>query len=612
MSDAKPARWWSADIQSQDRWRFVLDYVRAIETAQSKMVDRWVKYTWLYDRNARVLGVGGKMRSMAEGDPTTENICRNNVETATSLLGNEATRAAALTDGAEWSVQRKAKRLERFLEAQFKRLDWDALQVRMVRAGCITGNGYLKFYIEGGAICADYVPSGEIIVDDESCMGGMPLQMAQRRFVDKDVLKERFPKFATQIDTAHTRDSTWTFSRLIPPTQIAVVESYRRGPKGRHTMSIEGATLVDEPWTRDWFPYLTFRWVERPSGFYGCGLVEELVPYQLLVNKTNRNIQLSHDLFGNQRMFVHQQDALLQSKLDDVPENVYIYAKTPPTVPNWQAVKPEVYNYKEGLKSDAQRYSGVPDTAARSLKPVGLDSGAALREWTDIQASRLTSQKAAIERLKLEAAKMLIALAKELYGRGQDVKAFWNSRNLAKKIKWSEVDLDEDMYVLRIEPASMMSRTPAAMRQAVIDLAQTGALSSAEVLRLAGVPDVQRALDIATAALEDIEAEIEELYDGTWRAPEPFMDLVNGIPRMQSAYLKARRDGAPPEVLNLIQMWIVKAKAMKDLAEQPQSPQQNAVPWQAGLAAPAGAPGTTPGGAAPMNGMAPTAPPAAA
>lgn len=596
------ANWQSADIKDEDRWRYVLDYVKAIENAQQAMTERVLKYNWLYDRNAKLIGTGGKVRTMSQGDPSTENIVRNNVETATALLGNEMTRAAALTDGAEWSVQRRAKRLEKFLEAQFSKLEWDANQVEMVRSGCVNGNGYIRFFIEDDQIESCHVPWDEIIVDDEA--GSEPMQIAHRRFVDKESLKARYPDSAAAIDIAHTKDTEWTALRRVLPSQIGVVEIWRKPSKkgagdGRHTAAIQGATLFDEPYTDDWLPFVVFHWVKRSGRFYGCGLAEELASYQNAVNKTNYNIQKSHDLFGNQRMFVHASDAATKMKMDDDQSNLIVYKNKIPVVPEWQAVKPEVYQYKEGLKGDAQRYSGVPDMAARSLKPVGLDSGAALREWTDIQASRLTTQKAQIERLKLKAAHIIIALAKKLYGAGQDVKAFWNSRNLAKKIKWSEVNMDEDMYVLRIEPASMMSRTPAGLRQSVIELAQTNALTPDEILRLHGIPDIQRPLDLKTAALEDIEAEIEELCDEVWRAPEPFMDLVNGIGRVQSAYLKARRDGAPPKVLELMQMWMVRAKALMPKVQAPAMPTLGTVPFQAGLAAPAGLPGAPPGTAAP-------------
>lgn len=606
------SRWWAPDVKKEERARLLLDHVRQLERSQQTMVDRVLKYAWLYDRNVKLMGTEGKTKSMmGTGDPSTENIIRNNIETATALLGNEQTRVAALTDGAEWSVQRRAKRLEKFLEAQFQAIGWDALQVRMVRSAGVAGNGYVKFEIEKGKIVATHVPFDEIIVDDEACRAGPPVQVAQRRFVDKDVLKAKYPQFSDAIDAAHSKDSSWTPNRRLEPNQVAVIEAWHV-PSKRRVLAIEGATLADEEWNYDFFPFIVFRWVERLTGFHGCGLAEELASYQLGVNKTNTNIHKSHDVLGSQRVFVHFQDLILRDKIvaDEDIGTLIPYKVKPPTVPDWNAVKPEVYQYKEQLKADAQRYSGIPDMAARSMKPVGLDSGAALREWTDIQASRLTTQKADIERLKIQAAKIIIALAKELYGKNQNVAAFWNSRNLAKKIKWSEVDLAEDMYVLRIEPASMMSRTPAAMRQSVIDLAATGALQPEEILRLMGIPDIQRQLDVSTAAIEDIEAEIEELYDGIWRPPEPFMALEMGIPRVQSAHLQARRAGAPPEILELLMMWMVRADALlaSKAAQGPQSPQMAAVPYQAGVAAPAGIVGAPPG-APPMP---PMAPPAAA
>lgn len=603
-------RWHSDEVETEDRHRLLFDYVRTLERAQVLMVERRLKYAWLYDRNARLVGVDGRIRRN-EGDPSTENIIRNNIETATSLLGNEQTRVATLTDGAEWSVQRRAKRLQKFLEAQFEHIAWDALQVRMVRSAGVAGEGHVKFEILDGKIVASHVPFDEIIVDDQACRSCEPIQIAQRRFVDKDVLKAKYPDFADDIDRAHLKDPSWTVLQKLEPNQIIVIEAWHLKSQ-RRVVAIDTATLTDEKYTRDFFPFVTFRWVQRLTGFYGCGLAEELVSYQLAVNRTNDNIHLSHALFANQRLFVHKSDLLLTNKLDDDPSKAIPYSSKPPILPTWQAVKPEIYQYKEQLKADAQRYSGIPDMAARSMKPVGLDSGAALREWTDIQASRLTTQKAEIERLKICAARMIIALAKELYGRNQDVTAFWNSRNLAKKIKWSEVDLDEDMYVLRIEPASALSRTPAGMRQLAIELANTGALQPEEILRLWGIPDVERALDVATAALEDIEAEIEDLYDGIWRPPEPFMDLHMGIARVQSAYLMARRSGAPPDILDLLQMWMVRAQQLLPSAQAPQQVGMAAVPYQAGIGAPAGPVAGPPPGAAPAPQNAPPPAPAQA
>jgi len=92
------------------------------------------------------------------------------------------------------------------------------------------------------------------------------------------------------------------------------------------------------------------------------------------------------------------------------------------------------------------------------------------------------------------------------------------------------------------------------------------------------------------------------------------MDLKMGIARVQSAYLMARRQGAPSKILNLLQMWMVKANAMLPKAQAPAAPQMAALPYQAGIAAPAGVVGGPPG--APPTGApgapGPNAAPAAA
>lgn len=593
------SRWWAKEVPSKDRWQHAQAYVRALETSQKPMYERLGKYAILYDRNLNMGSVGGKMHNLPQGDPDTENIIANNVETATALLGNEHNRVATLTEGAEWSIQRKAKKLQLFLEAQFKKLNYTELQRYMVESACVAGNGYVRFEILNGAICATPVAFNRIIVDEVEWQHGPGTQIFQRDFVNKDNLKARFPDFEKEIDAAHTKDANWTNWARVEATQIAVVESWRLplqpGSKdGRHCITIDGATLLDEVYTKDYFPFIIFRWLPRLAGFIGISLAERLVASQRIVNDTNRDIRRSHEVFGNQKIFVKARDiGAVTAKWDDDPRGILPYTDTPPVVPQWQAHKPEIYQYKENVKNDAQKYSGIPDMSARSMKPVGLDSGAAIREWTDVGQSRLTSQKTQLEHLQLQAAMIIIDLAKELYGQKQkvDTKATWHSRNLAKTIKWSDVDMDADMYVLRIEPASYLSRTPSGARELVSDLARMGVLKPDDILRMMGIPDTQRALDIATAAIEDIEAEIEELCEGNWRPPEPFMDLVNGIPRVNSAMLLARRAGAPPDILQGFMDWMVRAKDILDKQTPgPQSaPNQVAtVPGQLGLAAPAG------------------------
>ncbi len=57
---------------------------------------------------------------------------------------------------------------------------------------------------------------------------------------------------------------------------IKVIESWhlKSGPKakdGKHTICISSATLFEEQYDKDYFPFVFFRWGDRPVGFFGQG-----------------------------------------------------------------------------------------------------------------------------------------------------------------------------------------------------------------------------------------------------------------------------------------------------------------------------------------------------
>ncbi len=116
-------------------------------------------------------------------------------------------------------------------------------------------------------------------------------------------------------------------------------------------------------------------------------------------------------------------------------------------------------------------------------------------------------------------------------------------------------------------------------------------------------PDLEAVQTLENAGIEDIEATIEELLDGGQPIPEPFQSLQMGIARVQKAYLRAKRAGAPDNILENMRQWWLSAQALLN-------PEPLPAPGVPG--AQAGAPAPVPGGqpaAAPSPAFAP--PPAA-
>lgn len=606
--------WWSDKIQTLDRWKTVLEYVRELENRQKAMHERNLKYARLYDRHCRLMGTGGEIEEPNyASDPVTDNLVKSNVDTAVAMIAKNHPRISLVTTGGEWSVQRRAKWLERYIEAQFQQTEMYVHMVDVFRDACVFGTGFLKVFIEDDTLTAMRVVPDEVIADEEESRAAPPRQLHHRRFLDREVAKALYPDFEKEIDEAHEGGAkrNWTGYRRMEASQLAIVESWhlpssRKAKDGRHTLSIDGATLLDEVYTRKTFPFVVFRWSKRVTGFYGQGLAEELCGPQLTVNRFNKKIERGLNLIANPRIFTGNNE-IMKIKLDDeIGAIISTKSGKPPFVPTWTAFGPEVYNRLEQVKRDAQRYVGISEMSAQSKKPVGLDSGAALREWTDIESQRFAIPHQALEHAYLEAGRHLVELSKILHGQGEyNPSAVWHTRNLAKRIPWDEVDLEQDVYAMRVETASILSLSPAGRRQAAQELVQTGMLKPEAALRLMGIPDVERELDILTAAIEDIEAEIEELLDGNYRPPEPFQNLQLGIERIQLAYLKARRDGAPEKILELMRKWMQGAVELMSAGEAPQPApmQQSIVDPSAGLAAPGGpamAPAPAPVAAPPM------------
>jgi hypothetical protein len=569
--------WWQTEEgQAHEE---VIGYVRALEEEQKGQHLLNIRHAKLYAARD-LIGLDWSFSRRTLGYANTavsENVIMSVVDTATATIAKNRPRVAFVTDGADFSTQRKAKQLERFIEGVFQQTAIYGHAVGMFRDAGIFGTGTLKIHEAGGRVAVERVLPWENVVDEQECIASPPQQRHRRKFTHREALKAEFPEHCEAIcraggDSETRRWNSWT---TLPEHLVAVVESWRLpldDLPGRHTICIDGATLLDEDYDRGYFPFIDYRWTELPTGFYGQGLAEQLTGIQLRINKLNKFIDRCQDLISAPSVWLDVASRVQGQKLNNDPAAVHYYRGKPPVFMSPQALHPEVYNRLETLKRSAFEFAGISQLAAQSKKPGGLESAVALREFNDIESQRFSIQAQAYEQVFLEAARQMVAIAKDMHAGKRGLTAVWKTRDLVKRIDWADVDMDEDQYSMTIEAASLLSRTPAGRSQAVIEWAQAGIIDTEEARRLLGHPDLDRAMDIATAAIEDIEATIEELLDGDFRPPEPFQNLALGIQRVQAAYLKARRDGAPEDTLEGFRQWIEQAQHLLEPPAPPTDP----------------------------------------
>jgi hypothetical protein len=332
------------------------------------------------------------------------------------------------------------------------------------------------------------------------------------------------------------------------------------------------------------------------------------------------------------------------SHIDDRIGAIIKYAagSQPPVFATPTIIPPDWMNHLQFLIESGFRLAGISQLSAGSEKPAGLNSGKALREFTDIESVRFAQTQKAWERMFLDLARLVVKRA-ERYWADSDKTVNVRSRKFIEKIKFKEIKLEDHQYDLSMFPTSMLPLSPAARYAQIDDWVAGGYVGKDEAMQLMQFPDLDRFASLSNAAMNDIDATIDDMLyfepsqadiediDGygsmdeaerelavaelAYRPPEPAQNLALGVKRMTATYLDGRHNGIPQARLELLMRWIQDAQ---ELMSPPQPPPELGVNGpmpvgqgptplpDAGLAPPPGMmppPGMVPGGMMPPPGM---------
>ena len=606
-------RWWLAN--KKDLYQELFAYVSRLDSRQQYRVADNLTFARLYGNYDHVgldaFNYSRAVSSYNVSNRVTLNVVQSMVDTVVSKVTKNKPKASFLTSGGDFSLQSKAKKLTKFVEGIFSFTDFYQLAALGFKDSCIFGTGCLKIFVENGEIKAERVFIGEIKIDDIESYYGKPRQMHQEKWISKDVVKAMFPGFELEIDNASYPDEK-TFqnvqgSRL--KDMVRVIESWHlpSGPNakdGKHTICISTVTLLDEPYYKDYFPFVFFRWNTRPVGFFGQGLAEQLQGIQLEMNKILRTIQVSMHLVSVPKLLVEASSKIVSAHLNNRIGGVIKYAGTPPQYAPLGGIPGELFSHLDRLFSRAYEIAGVSQLAAQSQKPAGLDSGKALREFNDLETERFMSVAKRYEKCFMDAAEIMIETAKDLYELKGDYKVKAKDGKFIDTISWKDVNMDADKYMMQIFPTSALSSTPAARLADVQDLLAAGFIDKDDALKLLDFPDLEAAMNLLNADSNNLERLIETMMDeGKYFPPEPYQNLENAVRKVQQAYLLYRMQGAPEDRLELLRQFMEDCQNLIEKAAQPEGPP---MPMSGGPGPEAGAP-QAPAPEAPAGPKAPAA-----
>ena len=347
------------------------------------------------------------------------------------------------------------------------------------------------------------------------------------KWVQKEILMAMFPEYADKI-MVMSSPKNMKIDEKSRIWFVKCIEAWHLPPKkgmsGRHVICVESLDLFDEPWKRQKFPFAFFKPGGGMKGLFGMGLATQLRDIQIEINKTLRTIQLCLHL-AVPKILVPKASKIDIEAINNRLGGVIKYSGLKPEIWNSSTVPEGLWQHLEWLIRQAYEITGISQLSATGKKPSGLDSGKALREFSDIETERFATTGKAYEQFALDIGHLIIEEAKMMGGRTKLTSNFIKGDKL-EVIDWKDVNIKKDKYEMTAFPVSSLPEHPAAKLQTVNELIQAQMISPEEGRRLLDFPDLQAFEDKKNAEMDMIEKIIYDIAeDGKYTTPNPYLNL---------------------------------------------------------------------------------------
>lgn len=601
----KTAQWWDEE-DKEIVHEGIFSAVEAIDNKQDHRRVANLHYLRLYS-NRLASGLTGDDYALEdEGDRIKLNVIKSVVDAATAQIATNRPRPQYITTGGNRNQINRAKLLNKFVSGQFHACEVYRTALRVFMDSCIFGTGFMHVFEGPRGIKCERVFPDEILVDDTEAKDCRPRTLYRHMELPRSVAIELWPKKRAEIENAKLI-RTDTAPRMSQSDRISIVEAWRLpdGPDcaGRHVIACSGATLSDEPWERESFPFAVFRWCQAPLGFWGIGLAEELQSLQIEINYICQKIQNLFNMLTIQ-FWAKKGDGIGQ--MDNEDFGVRTYKSVPPTAIS-PTIPGELFMHLDRLYDKAFQISGVSQLHAQSEKPSGINSGEALRTYNDITSRRFMHVGQEWERFHLDVAELMLGVARDIEDRddAEALEVLAQGDGEVELLKFSDVKIDENQYVTRVFPTSLLPDTPQGKLQTITELAQTSPEIGQHVIGLlTGIPDLEHVVSRINAPYELIDHILERIVDhGEFHPPLPYMDLNLARQQATLCLQKAHKDNVEEERLELLRRFIDQCDDLEAMA-QPPAPPPGAMPPEPGPGAEM-PPGMAPPGAPPAPGPQP-------
>jgi hypothetical protein len=578
-----------------------------------------------YSFSSRFANVFGGMDDL---ETVETNVIRSCTNTKVNHVFRNKVRPLFVTEKGDSKLKAKALGMQRAVEGDFKRARiYGDIGYQVCLHGYLFTGGGLQISPDYANHRADVdlVRAHEFLVDPDEADRGNPRQGWRVRYMPRDVLAKKFSDNEKALEAIRDAGSNARPSHYAPTTGGTVAdlvevweywhlpsgyveESAKEGEQpdrdenlpdpdnpdrvaidsaGRHVICIQGFTLLDEPWPHEYFPIAWFKPYPAAVGWWSVGIPEQLWGPQAELNGLVKRINQIIKMHAVPKMIVDRKAKIKLSKFTNDVANIFETSANPTTSVYYltpQSVPAELFQRVEDIIRRCREDMGLSEMSMYARKPAGVDHAPGMQMLADTETIRHTVDFRAWEDFHVQAARLFVDAYRLLAEKDDKFELVFADSKELKRIKWKEVDLENERFHLTIWPTNLLPQTPGAKMSMAMDLYNGGFLTREQTAMVLDYPDMQAVSGDTTAALENIERLMDDAKAGKPAAPAPYMNLALMLTTLVNAINRAEADGEPEEqVESLRNLWQLTNKMQASLvppAPPGMPPAQGAAPMQ--------------------------------
>ena len=603
--------WWSEE-DPDERATSALTTAVFLE-AQGEQVSEELEAISVYEGEAET-----ELNDSDEAGTAVTNCVQSAIDSFVSDIVRQRVRLQFLTSKGKWQERQKAIGMGRAIEAMFDEAGiYGVTGIDVCRYGCVSPfGGAMKISPDyaGGRVLCEHISAAHLYVDPRDARMGKPRMLTYADDFAPEVLAAQYPKVADEImELAETagrdvhliqevdEDTVVSTVRRVMVYELWHLPSGNVDPSddkewgiggspthdGRHIIVCgdvsrgEIIALCDEPWALPTFPVAVFRPYRKMKGWRGHSLVDRMKSTQRQIDRWQRRIDQMMNLFSRTMFYLNSEAGVKESTISNDWARI-IEGRLPPSeaisVIAANAIPPELFKRLEDLIQWTRDFSGKTELTMMGKRPVGVESGTALRTLLEEEGIRHTDIFRAWEEFCLSIGKTMVECCRLVAARNPDFSLFWGDDDDLREIKWNEIDLKSARFKMRVWPVNLLPSTPSAKLEKLVELFQLNGISREQlVVALASeFPDMRAIMGDESALLTNIQRKLQETIDSAAvtdeSLPHAFMALDLAEQVAVARINELETEGAPSDVIAAVSRWIELVRNLKMSVAPPPPP----------------------------------------